>query len=171
MLQNQIFDPASTNDTISATNPTGVPCRLPFAGNKITSGFSNAAQALIKGLPAPNQNPITTNVWGFGGNYSQSVVDPTYNTTYTVRIDQSLSDKSKLYGSYSSRDNFRELGYPNLPAPFNNSGYPQDFETHYTRVGWDYAFRTSILNHLNVGYNRTNSKNFASQIGSSQNLT
>jgi hypothetical protein len=138
----------------------------------IPSGrFSKAAQALIKGLPGPNQSPTTTNVWGFGGNYSQSVVDPTFNTTYTVRIDQALSDKSKIYGSYSSRDNFRELGYPNLPAPFNNSGYPQDFETHYTRVGWDYTLTSSLLNHLNLGYNRTNSLNFASQIGSPQNLT
>jgi hypothetical protein len=171
VLQNQIFDPATSTAAITPTNPNGIPCRMPFTGNKIPSGrFSSAAKALMAGLPDPNQNPATTNVWGFGGNYSQSYVAPTENTTITLRADQSFSEKSKMFVSYSSRDNFRELGYPNLPAPFNNAGYPQDFETHYPRGGWDYAFTPNLLNHLNLGYNRTNSLNFASQIGSKQNL-
>ncbi len=35
VLQNQIFDPATTSSAVSATNPNGIPCRLPFAGNII----------------------------------------------------------------------------------------------------------------------------------------
>ncbi|MDE3186837.1 MAG: TonB-dependent receptor [Acidobacteriota bacterium] len=169
VLQNQIFDPATTNATVSATNPSGIPCRYPFPGNKISTGKSGAAASLLKGFPAPNQ-PATPTLFGFQNNYSQSYVRPWENTTYTVRIDHTFSDKSKIFGSYSSRDNFSVHDPVNLPIPFNNAGYPQDFQTHYIRVGWDYAFTPNMLNHMNVGYNRTNSKNFAYQIGNANNI-
>ncbi len=170
VLQNQIFDPSTTNANVSATNPAGIPCRYPFAGNKISSGKSTVAAALLKGFPHPNQTATPT-LFGFINNYVQSYVAPWENTTYTVRIDHTFSDKSKVFGSYSSRDNFSVHDPVNLPIPFNNAGYPQDFETHYTRVGWDYALTPNMLNHLNVGYNRTNSKNFAYQIGNANNMS
>jgi hypothetical protein len=172
ILQNQIFNPATQNSTISPTNPTGIPCALPFSGNIIPTGmFSNAAKALMAGLPAPNQTATLNAPWGFYNNYAQSSIAPTTNTTYTVRIDETLTEKNKIYGSYSSRDNYSVHGYANLPQPFNDSAYPQDFETHYTRVGWDFSISPTLLNHLNVGYNRTNSKNFATAIGAGRTLT
>jgi hypothetical protein len=172
ILQNQIFDPATQNSTITATNPTGIPCALPFAGNIIPPGrISGAAKALMAGLPAPNQTALINYPWGFYNNYAQGSVAPITNTTYTVRIDETLTQKSKIYGSYSSRDNFSQHGTPNLPQPFNDTSYPQDFETHYTRLGWDFTVTPTILNHMNVGYNRTNSKNFAQTIGAGRTLT
>ena len=39
------------------------------------------------------------------------------------------------------------------------------------RSGWDYSLTPTLLNHLNIGYNRTNSKNFASNLNSATNLT
>jgi hypothetical protein len=171
-LQNQIFDPASTNSTVSATNPNGIPCRSSaFSGNVIPSGqISGKAQAMLAGLPDPNQTPTSTTINGFFGNYVQSGTGSTENTTFSVRIDESLTERSKVFFSYSSRDNFR-FGSPSLPAPYINNTYPQDFETHYIRSGWDYAFSPNLMNHLNVGYNRTNSKNFSTQIGQKINTT
>lgn len=167
VLQNQIFDPATTT-----TEPSGILCRYPFATNNVvpTTRFSKVATAMMKGLPDPNQTPQSTNLYGPAGNYSQAYVNPTQNTTITVRIDQSFTEKSKAWGSYNSRDNYSIHGALDMPNPFNNSAYLQDFETHYTRVGWDYAFTPAVLNHVNVGYNRTNSVNYAPQIGSPQNL-
>jgi hypothetical protein len=172
ILQNQIFDPATQNSNITATNPTGTPCALPFAGNIVpASRFSGAAKALMAGLPAPNQTATLNAPWGFYNNYASSAITPTYNTTYTVRIDQTLTEKNKIFGSYSSRDNFSVHSLANLPQPFDDTAYPQDFETHYIRLGWDYSISPTLLNHLNVGYNRTNSKNFASSIGAGRTLT
>jgi hypothetical protein len=161
--QNQIFDPA-TETTVG-----GTPCRTPFANNQVPLR-SSAAKALIKGLPSPNQT-AAVNTAGYYNNYVQNSVDPTQNTTYTIRIDHDFSLKSKLFGSYDSRDNWRELGYANLPVPYNNAGYLQDFETHYGRAGWDYTFTPTLLNHLNLGFDRTNSVNFSSGINNSNNLT
>lgn len=172
ILQNQIFDPATQNSAISPTNPAGTPCAYPFPGNIVpTNRISGAAKALMAGLPAPNQTPLLNPPWGFENNYAQSSVAPTSNTTYTIRIDETLTEKSKIFGSYSSRDNFSVHGYANLPLPFNDTAYPQDFETHYTRLGWDYSVSPTILNHLNIGYNRTNSKNFTDGLKAGRTLT
>ena len=171
VLQNQIFDPATTNSTVSATNPNGIPCRLPFAGNIIpTARFSDLAQKILNGLPAPNQ-PGTPNTYGILNNYAMAAVAPTQNTTYTIRIDQNISNKSKIFASYSSRDNFSLHGLPNFPEPFNNNAYDQDFQTHYGRTGWDYFITPSLLNHLNLGYNRTNSNNVAASFSAGPSAT
>ncbi len=163
VLQNQIFDPATTSSAISATNPTGIPCRLPFAGNIIpTPRFSKAATTLISALPLPNQT-ATPNQYGFFNNYVSKSSFPLINTTTTIRVDESLSDKNKIFGSYSSRDNVRQ-GANSLPLPYGNF-VPQDFFTHYIRAGWDYTFTANLLNHLNLGYNRTNSLNYAPTLG------
>ena len=66
VLQNQIFDPATSNTNVSATNPKGLPCRFPFATNNVipASRFCKAATTLIANLPLPNQSG-TANQTGF----------------------------------------------------------------------------------------------------------
>ena len=175
VLQNQIFDPATTNATVSATNPNGIPCRLPFAGNVVPmTRISPAATNLMMGLPLPNQAATPNLPYGFFNNYAQATPEPKVNTTYTVRVDQNISDKSKIFASYNTRDNFTNagsVGAPNLPGVFNNTYYPQDFETHYARAGWDYTISPSLLNHVNLGYNRTNSKNISAGYGAGRSAT
>ncbi len=164
VLQNQIFDPSTTNSNITASNPSGVPCRLPFAGNMIPgSRISKAASTLITGLPNPNATGISNAPFPNLNNYEVQQAYPLRNTTMTIRIDESIGTNSKIFASYSSRDNTRE-GVNNLPLPFS-SFTPQNFVTHYSRAGWDYTFTPNLLNHLNLGYNRTNSFNFAQTLG------
>jgi hypothetical protein len=164
VLQNQIFDPATTSSATTATNLKGIPCRLPFAGNIIPqSRFSASALKLITALPAPNQASTPNAPYGFFNNYTNRGSFPILNTTETIRIDQSITQKSKIWASYSVRDNNR-TGVDNLPPPLSQT-VPQDFNTHYTRAGWDYTFTPNLLNHINLGYNRTNSLNYAPTIG------
>jgi hypothetical protein len=163
VLYNQVFDPRTTTQATP-----GVFCRQPFQGNQIPSSlFSAATQKLIQGLPEPNQAPTSTDVFGYLNNYAYSGVAPNTNTTYTIRIDQNISDKSKIFASYSTRQNFKLTAAPSMPEPFNNSGYIQTFTTHYVRAGWDFTFTPTLLNHLNLGYNRTNSVNLGNNLNSS----
>lgn len=165
VLYNQIFDP-----TTSVQISPGTFCRTPFAGNKIpASMFSQAAQKLFAGLPLPNRTPLSTDQSGYTGNYTYSGVAPNTNTTYTIRVDQNLSDRSKVFASYNTRQNFKLTAAPDFPEPFNNSGYVQTFTTHYVRVGWDFSITPALLNHANVGYNRTNSVNLSPNLGSTLN--
>jgi len=163
VLYNQIFDP-----TTSIQISPGIFCRTPFANNTIPmTMFSAATQKLIAGFPLPNQTPTSTDVFGYTGNYVNAVAAPNDNTTYTIRIDQNLTEKSKIFASYSTRQNYKETASPSYPEPFNNNGFNQEFTTHYSRAGWDYTFTPTLLNHLNLGYNRTNSINLSPTLGSS----
>ncbi|WP_058188829.1 TonB-dependent receptor [Terracidiphilus gabretensis] len=160
---NEIYDPRTSTNV-----SPGVFCRTPFANNQVpTSLFSPVAQALMKGLPLPNQAPQSTDVFGYINNYAYSGVAPNNNTTYTVRIDQSLGDRNKVFGTYNTRQNTKLTGTPDFPEPFNNNGYAQAFTTHYIRGGWDFSITPNWLNHMNVGYNRTNSVNLSEIFGTS----
>jgi len=147
IFQGQIFDPATTRTV------NGVQCRTAFAGNKIpAANLSPIGASLMKFYPDPTSNNAA------GNNFTYPFSFPVLDTSTSFRLDENLSDKSKLYFSYASRDNTR---ISTTPA-FNNAaldGRAQDFFTHYVRVGHDYVFTPTLLNHLNVGFNRTNSKN------------
>ena len=148
----QIFDPNTTT-----IGPNGLPCRTPFPNNTIpASRISKVSQNFLNLIPAPNASLPN------GRNYVLSSVTPLQNTTYTIRIDHSISDKSKFFGMYDTRDNARfTAGNYNLPPPLASNGWEQNFVTHYGRAGWDYILSPAVLNHLALGYNRTNSQNYS----------
>ena len=152
IYEGEVFDP-STTQTVG-----GVECRIAFmnepgsTGNKVPSNlFSQVGQNLLAYYPAA-QNSNAVNNYIFPYSY------PILDTTMTFRIDQNISSKSKAYFTYSSRENVRISTTPqwNNAAGF---GRNQFFGTHYIRFGYDYSFTPAMLNHFNVGYNRTNSKN------------
>ncbi len=142
VLLGQIFDPSTT------TTVGGVPCRFPFPGNKITN-ISPVAQKVLTYLPHGN---LSGNAQGnlnyfFAGNI------PTRDTTMSFRIDENLSDKNKLFFSYSSRDQEVLNGTPALPPPLDGNFFNSNF-SHLLRFGWDFIASPTVLNHLVVGFNR-----------------
>lgn len=153
IFRGEIFDPNTT-----AIGPGGLPCRTQFPGNRIpTSRISQVSTNFLGYLPTPNI-PTLPN----GDNYSLSSSTPLNNTTWTLRIDENFSEKDHLFGSYDWRENTRASGggYYTLPPPIDSRTWSQDFITHFVRVGWDHIFSPTLLNHLNLGYNRTNSLNY-----------
>lgn len=165
----EIFDPASTSTVnnpvlVSTSNPTGAQtCRTPFAGNIIPSSYNNTLGSTTIGSNILSYYPTATVDRATAGNYSFSYPFPTVATSTTVRIDQNLQRNQKVYFTYSSRENVR----PSTTSSWGNvagQGRHQDFATHYLRFGYDYPIGTSMLNHLNLGYNRTNSKNIGAGV-------
>lgn len=150
VFRGQIFDPATQR-----IGPTGVPCRTAFAGNVIPPDrIAQVAKTVLNYLPAPTSA-------GASQNYTHSDANPLANTVWTLRIDHSFSAKSRIFGMYSGRDNTRYTSAGRAyPAPADSNGWNQDFITHYARIGWDYTFTPTLLNHLNIGFNRTNSLNY-----------
>lgn len=152
IYQGEVFDPATTQ-TVG-----GVECRTAFmnepgsTGNVIPSSrFSTVGQTLLSYYP-PAQTTGLANNYTFGYSY------PILDTTTTFRIDQNISSKSKAYFTYSSRSNDR---LSTVPEWNNAAGYGRNqfFGTHYMRFSYDYSITPTMLNHFNIGYNRTNSKN------------
>jgi len=146
IYQGQIFDPTSTK-TVG-----GVECRTAFTGNMIPNTmWSKVGQKLLSYYPAPTLPGLSNN---FVFSYNFPIID----TTTTVRIDQNVSQKGKAYFTYSSRDNARLSTNPEW-GNVAGAGRSQYFSTHFIRVGYDYTFNPTMLNHISFGYNRTNSKN------------
>jgi hypothetical protein len=142
----EIFDPSTT------TTVNGQQCRTAFPGNKIpASDISPIAQKILAYYPDPNE-PGTVN------NYSLPFSFPILDTSMSIRGDQNLSDRQKLFFSYASRDNDRTSVNPYFDNDVGN-GRAQDFFTHYMRTGHDYVFSPTLLNHFLVSYDRTNSGN------------
>ena len=157
IYQGEIFDPTTTR-TVG-----GVQCRTAFmneagsTGNVIPSGrFSTVGQNMLSFYPTP-QNGNLINNYIFPFNF------PILDTTTTVRVDQNISSKSKAYFTYSSRENVRISTTPIFAGPAG-AGRNQFFGTHYIRFGYDYTITPSLLNHLSLGYNRTNSKNVGAAV-------
>ncbi len=158
----EIFDPSTTRVV------NGVTCRsaygqVPISANSPVPAnfnvipqaeFSPIAQKLIALYPNP------TSAATGGGNYSLASASPINDTLYTIRIDQSIGSKDKLFGSYNTRENTRNNPTNiSFPGPADYNVQTQDFITHFGRAGWDHIFTPNILNHLNVGFNRSNSIN------------
>jgi hypothetical protein len=153
ILNGQIFDPTTTR-TITLPNGLVERCRTAFPNNVIPPGsLSAVGQNILKYYPLPTNAALNNN-------YALNSSYPIDNTTYTIRIDQSFSDKSKVWGTYSARENTSLKATGTLPAPVDPNQWNQDFITHFFRVGWEYAFSPTILNHAVLGTNRSNSKNF-----------
>jgi Carboxypeptidase regulatory-like domain len=144
----QIFDPSTTN--------VAKQCRTAFPGNKF-SPTSLVGQKILSFYPAPQTGGLTNN-YNFGFSL------PIQDTTTTFRIDQNITQNDKAYFTYSSRENTRNSTTPEFAGP---AGFArtQFFGTHYLRLGYDHTFTASLLNHVNLGYNRTNSKNVGAGIG------
>lgn len=160
IYQGQIFDPATQ------TVVNGIPCRKAFPGNKIDPGrFSNFANNVLKYWPLPtNSNQFN--------NFNYTSPQPTENTAETIRVDANVNEKNKIWGSYSVRDNTRIAGgFRHFPDPVDPNTWNQDFPTHFGRFGWDYVISPTMLNHLNFGTNRTNSKNLAVSISYNKDWT
>ena len=158
IYQGEIFDPSTTQ-----TGAGGVQCRIAFmneagsTGNKIPSGdITTVGQNILSYYPSPTNN-------NSANNYTYQYSFPTLATTPTFRIDENIGDKTKLYFTYSSRQNSR-ISTTAFFANAAGDGRDQLFTTHYLRFGYDYVISPSILNHFNIGLNRTNSANIGAGV-------
>jgi len=150
IIQGQIFDPSTTR-TVG-----GVQCRTAFPNNKVP--LSTVAQNILKFVPEPTSADKNQ----LANNFFFTTVNPILDTTWSVRIDHSFSDRNKLFFSFSKRDQESINGSPSLPPPIDGGSFNHPFVTDYYRVGFYHFFSPTLLNHLNVGLNRIYNNNIAS---------
>lgn len=178
----QIFDPATTRAvTANVVDPvTGIRAtqtgfvRDPFPGNIIPQArFSTVARNTLALLPQANLPGFTVNGFPNQNFRLAGGAAPLNVQTYAVKLDHAITENSRLSGSYSYRQNERIVGARNLPDNINRGNQDQIFTTNYFRVIHDQTFSPTVLNHLSIGVNRTDSdngtptrgQNFASQFG------
>lgn len=177
-----VFDPATTRsvaphaiDPVSGfTNPTSktVYVRDPFFTGGSVAGIKNFtadtsemniipanridpnAIKLLDLLPAPTENT--------GSYINDYFVTEPYTTTinqYDVRIDENLSQKDLIWGTFS-RSVYTESSYqpfPNLIAGGALQISPEDSEPHYVlSLNYRHAFTANLENVVTFGYDHAN---------------
>lgn len=143
----EIFDPAQESNSCNNT---------PFPNNQIPIGReSSVAQAVLQYMPAPNLN-------GGTNNFVYSTTDSIAQTVWSVRIDQNIGQKHKIWGFFSNRENVDHGNGANLPPPLTSAGGGSvDQYGKLTRGGWDWIISPRLVNSLTVGGNRSNNYNLS----------
>ncbi|HYK20220.1 MAG TPA: carboxypeptidase-like regulatory domain-containing protein, partial [Pyrinomonadaceae bacterium] len=145
----QLYDPRQ---------PAG--SRVPIPGNRLDlylggARIDPAGANALQFFPAPNlTGPLGSSVFR---NYLSIGLRPTNMNQYTTKLDFVLSDKHRISGSFSHRNNDRIAGdpIPRFPLPFTSQGaFNQLFKSILIRVQDDYTFTPTLLNHFNVGFTR-----------------
>jgi hypothetical protein len=153
----QIFSPIAGFD--SQGRPIVAPpgSRVAIPGNRLDLFRLPAGQSIIDPVganilsffPLPNRP-------GVFRNYLAQTSNPTRMNNPTFKIDAILTQNQRLTFSYAYRNNQRIAGgSPRFPDPFIAFGrWSQFFKSQFYRLQHDYTFGPSLLNHLNVGFNR-----------------
>ena len=145
-------------------NPNQAPgSRTAFTNNVIPAALiSRVGRNLVNLFPLPNQTgPLGSTVFH---NYRASTSRGSQTRSYTSKINQVISDKQQINGSFVYRNLASikpENGFPRFPAPFVAQGvWNQAFKSYYLRIQHDYTLTSNLLNHVNLGFNRTKVQNF-----------
>jgi hypothetical protein len=107
ILEGQIYDPFTTRQVTATSGPNKgqtVWIRDPISSNnlaKSTKGINSAGQALVNYYPKPINSSLTNN-WSATG-----LANDTSNET-SGRIDNNISDKTRIYGRYSYKSESKD---------------------------------------------------------------
>jgi hypothetical protein len=143
----EIFDPAQESNSCNNT---------PFPNNQIPIGRESAvAKAVLQYMPAPN-------LTGGTNNFVYSTNDSIAQTVFSIRVDQNLGQKHKLWGFFSDRENSDHGNGANLPPPLTSAGGGgSDQYGKLTRAGWDWVLSPTLVNSVTFGSNRSNNYNLS----------
>ena len=151
-----IFDPGPLNG-----NQIAPGSRQQFPGNIIpAASISRVGRNLVNLFPLPNQTgPFGSAVYH---NYRATSSAGSQTRAYTTKINQVINDKQQLNASFIYRTlPSTKGGFPRFPGDFVNQGvWDQAFVSYFVRIQHDYTITGNILNHLNLGYNRTKVQNY-----------
>ena len=143
-------------------NPNQAPgSRTAFTNNVIPAALiSRVGRNLANLFPLPNQTgPLGSSVFR---NYHATSSAGSQTRAYTTKINQVISDKQQINGSFVYRTlPSTKGGFPRFPTPFVAQGvWDQTFKSYYLRIQHDYTLTSNLLNHVNLGFNRTKVQNF-----------
>jgi hypothetical protein len=148
----QIFDPT-----------TPEPGRTALAGNILPPGLIDpAGQAILNLFPQPTSA-------GVYHNYRATSTKPLTMNNYVAKGDYVINERQRLSLSYSYRMQTTlkpDTGFPRLPAPLTADGvWDQSFGSHFARIQHDFTISPTLLNHLNIGFNRVGVANSNTSFG------
>jgi hypothetical protein len=151
-----IYDPYSTRTITAGTvDPvTGLTAtssgtiRDPFSGNLVPQArWDKLSSTLLQYWPKPtNTNPYN--------NFVISASSPQQQDAYTIRIDHNISDKSRIFGRWSNKNEFKT---GNVALYGNDPGGPgvKNGDNRWdAAMGYSRTLSQSLVMSANLGWNR-----------------
>lgn len=121
--------------------------KVPYAGNQIPlSDLSPQALRLLQYYPLPNL-PGTAN--GTGNNYQAPVLTENEVDQLLMRVDQNITNASRVYVRYNWVDAFDGFG-----AVIPTAGLYQPRLNKNTLGSWQQTLSPTLLNDFRIGYHR-----------------
>ena len=135
--------------------------RQAFPNNVVPpDAIDPAGQKFVNLFPLPNETgPRGSTVFH---NYRAASTAVARTNYYVTKITHILSNKQTVNVSVTYRNlPSTKGGFPRFPAPFVAQGvWDQTFRSYYIRLQHDYSITPTLLNHVNLGWNRTDVQNF-----------
>ena len=149
----QIYDPSQ---------PVGQRTAIP--GNRLDQYLGGArispiGRNIVNLFPLPNQTgPNGSTVFR---NYRATTTAGSRTNYYVTKLTHNVTDRQAVNFSYT----FRKLpsvkgGFPRFPEPFVQQGvWDQIFKSYYARLQHDWTLTPTVINHLNIGFSRSDVTN------------
>ena len=140
IMENTIYDPSVT---YLASN--GQLVRDPFPGNQIPLSRFDPVSAKIQAfLPLPTRSGLTQN-------FLQNASTVRKNEIGSIKIDHSVSDKSKIsFYIHRFRTKFGNNGADGLPVPISGKRLGSN-HIYESRLNYDYTLTPRMILHLGAG--------------------
>jgi hypothetical protein len=144
-----IYNVVGGNQLQNATLATGATSFAPFPGNIIPTSMLDSTALKSEQYIAPagpyylNSNGLISNI------YSPRLLSQN-ETRYTVRIDQIISERNKLYGRFTTTPIVKIQGTP--VSPTNNTAY-YSWGTQ-AMLAYTHTFTPTLINDLRLNFTR-----------------
>ena len=156
ILSGAIYDPFSTR-TVTAGTVDPVTGRIatqsgtirdPFSGNLIPQArWDKLASTLLTYWPKPTNSDAYNN-------YVVSASSPQQQDAFTIRMDHNLSDKSRIYGRFSKKNEFKTGGVALYGNDVGGPGLKNGDNRWDTALGYTRTLSPALVMSVNVGWNR-----------------
>lgn len=155
-----IYNPATTRIV------NGQTVRDPFINNQIPSSMISSVARNLGAIFTKHYNPTVTDSSGQIALLNNSFFPVSNQAGFTqdqfsVKVDQQVTQNHRLNGSYVWVDRPRNLLDQGGVWDFNDpQGGPlsrlrlQHVQTWYGRMAWDWMVSPTVLNHMQLGFNR-----------------
>jgi hypothetical protein len=143
----QIYNPFS-----ATTTGNGIVTRSPFAGNTIpTSMITAQAKALRKYWPVTPATASLGNPDDSNNNNDPSLLEPVTYYTHTIRVDQNVSEKQRIFARFSFYK--RDSNYNNYLGSIATGEFFQ-FVSKNAVIDDVYTLSPTMVLNVKYGYNR-----------------
>lgn len=159
ILAGQIYNPLSTrlltNGGTDSVSGLTVACpggkatcyyRDPITGNNLSSMINSVSQNFLKYWPNPTSNALVSN-YAFSGAAISS-----WPEEYSIRVDQNISDKSRLFARWSQKREFKQIGADIFGTTDPGGGGGKALDNRWD-MGFNYTrtFNPTFVMSVNLG--------------------